>query len=339
MDHFLRTPLQCPSQYSAEFNPMHRVVGVYGHKLSTKAQAIVAYCVANSLPYQKFVLPTDEPASSGITYMFGEVAQTRRNNPSESIGTLICIIEHADVLAFEPDNEETVTFATRLERWAKQEDLLIVALLDRTRAFSAGMGANALTRHHQAFFEQFRNSSFYYPSPNSAFYKRYLIAYIDAFRARHGDRMNISLSDADHIVMAQSMASASTGHIDDFFRRVFGALMSPHPPPQCVPNEKGAPLQVGMNVFGAAPFLCNASGVAHITRSLAAIREGEDHFSAAITPTHMSSGNVLVSSAPDAAIAEEQPTAATGGTWTEPAPTAVGKKKKKKKRAHPEAGE
>ncbi len=104
LDQMVREPFERPETFHPELVPVPQMVGIYGH--SGMKAAVKAYCDSITLPCATTDVEfgTTSVATECIDRYMQKNAQEQRTNRIR----FALIIDHADVLAFEPDNEASM---------------------------------------------------------------------------------------------------------------------------------------------------------------------------------------------------------------------------------------
>jgi len=174
------------------------------------------------------------------------------------------------VLAFEPDCEDAMHFALALGEWADNNNLLVVALMDRTLMHVKAVSPQ-IQEYRERFFAQFRSAGIYYPPPNTTFIATMMKVCVEEF-ARHYahthpvtdehlyPQLSVDLTEDNYVVLADLAKCAATGQVLQYLKAVFYEMFSMHPPCKA---EDGV-LHLNMNIMSSPPFITNANGFPHI---------------------------------------------------------------------------
>ncbi len=91
------------------------------------------------------------------------------NQPQTQAPTYIILVDHADILCYEPDGEESLLECTRLAALAKATNSIIICLFDRLPRDMALDRMSAWAKEcHDKFFAQFRSTGFI-PAPHATY--------------------------------------------------------------------------------------------------------------------------------------------------------------------------
>lgn len=207
MRELLCDPIEHRRRFHAEWMPIRRMIGVYGHYEAMKADVVAAFCEANLLTH----------ATVSVRYGFSgafeeDVRRVLETHAREDLSVLI--IDHADVLALEPEDAATQRFALKLEKLAEEEHFFIVACFDRV-----------LTDFSETYVRHFRlqfPTLAYLAPPPSTWIARYLRAQFEGYLTRAGTaELELKLTDDEFTVVAQHCVGASIGHLRQWVRDVF----------------------------------------------------------------------------------------------------------------------
>jgi hypothetical protein len=179
--------------------PMHRTVAVYGRRGVGKRAAVEHYCEKNDITYDTVTIEYGQTATAVAALQASITKDFRDANPKFNTVDHVFIIERADILVFEPSNEETMLFSMTMEQMARRYNIMFVCLFDRHPA-EFELGGNSMFR--RTFFEQF--PLFTYLSPPGqeyrlAFFKNYFKAAAEKF----GFSVSL-LSEGDYLLLADA---------------------------------------------------------------------------------------------------------------------------------------
>ena len=142
----------------------------------------------------------------------------------------VLVINHADILCYEPDNEKTLLDAIGIAESAKECNTIVLAICDRATGTGGDKSENMTVwaRTCQTkFFAQFDSVAFA-PAPNAEFRIKYMRWAIDAF-AEHckqqGRKLIIDISDNDYKVLEDYTTYATQRHLMFWMQKIFIAIL------------------------------------------------------------------------------------------------------------------
>lgn len=260
MDQMVKQPFLHPERFHPHIFPIRHMVAVYGRQGVGKRTAVTSYC--DSIGLVHMVVDVDFAQTSTAIHQIDEaVAGARalrehlqggvREEDSEDRQTRInsaIIINRADILAFEPDNEASMLFSLRLARIARANDMMFICLFSRVDTEESGAAAHMLppaTKNFRRFFFQQFRSIVYLPPPHEDFRKEFFAHMLEKFALHHNttpsegerDLVIVNLSFVDYKSLAQDSAYATTQNMLDFMQRLFYDVSSDAPPVICRPVE------------------------------------------------------------------------------------------------------
>jgi hypothetical protein len=182
----------------------------------------------------------------------------------------VLLIEHADVLVLEPDNEDTMRFCLyELAQLAKATNGVFVFLFDRVPGGGGGGGGGGAPSegmsfmYRKKFMDQFSNASIYMPPPNSAFRVAHL-KHLFGAHASATPLVHVQLTDGDYTTLSDlHCVDATPANMRDFVQRIFYDLSSPHPPEIFVKEEEegvSLSLTITLASLTSPPYMTSASG-------------------------------------------------------------------------------
>lgn len=202
-------PIEHRTRFHADLMPVRRTVAVYGHREAHKAAVVAEFCERNLLTYAvvgaRFGFTQD--VQKDVESAFREAGQE---------GLMVLILDHADVLALEPANEETQRFGLRLEDLAQQQLCFVVACFDRVLKEYT----ETYVRHFRA---QFTTAALYLAPPHSTWISTWLRHQFEAYlkHAPANCGLSLGLTDDEWTVLAQHCVGASWGHLRTWVQQVF----------------------------------------------------------------------------------------------------------------------
>ncbi len=262
MDQMVKQPFLHPERFHPLIFPIRHMVAVYGRQGVGKRTAVTSYC--DSIGLVHMVVDVDFAQTSTAIQQIDEAVAGARalkehlqgaveeeEGDSEDRQTRVnsaIIINRADILAFEPDNEASMLFSLRLARIARANDMMFICLFSRVDTEESGnhLLPPATKNFRRFFFQQFR-SIVYLPPPHEDFRKEFFAHMLEKFALHHNttpsggegerDLVIVNLNFVDYKSLAQDSAYATTQNMLDFLQRLFYDVSSDAPPVICRPVE------------------------------------------------------------------------------------------------------
>lgn len=224
-------PFTNPSLYHAEFVPIPFCQAIVGRKGVDKLRTI-EHLVRQANIYStrtvdvQFGKTTD--ALADISAFF---KSCNEQNDKDQYGPRdLLIVNHADILCFEPDNEHTLMEATKIAEAARSCNVLVIALCDRAVGTGGDMSQNMTVwakTCQRNFFTQFDVVTFA-SAPDAAFRIKFMQWAIEEF-AKHlqlkGRKLIVELSEKDYKVIEDYTTYATQDHLMDWLQRVNTGLI------------------------------------------------------------------------------------------------------------------
>jgi hypothetical protein len=231
---YVELPLTRRELFFPVTNPVRWGVAVYGREGHGKRAAVETFLSNLALRF---------PADSGdLQWTTIDVEYARTGNAMECVRHAICnadviVIDHADVLAFTPDNEKTMLSALSLVKDAEAYGTMVIGLFDRTPA-QAPPGCSTTEEYRALFFRSFQATA-YFAEPHDAFRqqlwrwfmqhfeRQYALARLEAPEGRPFREVQFALRPEDYVVLSMCSAYASPEDIRAFCATIFYDLVVP----------------------------------------------------------------------------------------------------------------
>jgi hypothetical protein len=200
LDAMIGRPWNDPTLYNDSLlMPMRRTVAVYGRRGVGKRAAVERYCDEHGIIFDTVTIEYGQTATAVAALQASITKDFRRAKPELNMVDHVFIIERADILAFEPSNEDTMLFSMTMEQMARRYNIMFVCLFDRHPSeFEHSNGNNMFRR---AFFDQF--PLFTYLSPPGQEYRlEFFKTYFKAAAGKIG--FTVSLSEGDYYMLADA---------------------------------------------------------------------------------------------------------------------------------------
>lgn len=230
-----------PHIYHPDYAPIPWLVGFYGRPGMEKKEVIQKLCQSYGL--QSSVTNVDVKLGS-VTEALNEIqsiysaSYSVKNNIVDTDlqkqnGTIIShiiVVDHADVLAYEPDSEKTLLACLDFKKKCEQSGVLLIALFDRLPGETHGQTSNWVREAHNKFFSQFE-TLLYIECPNELFriqlFKYYIEDFVKHYNQTHESSTLIrnSILEDDYSRLALVSTFATPENIITFLRKVFSKII------------------------------------------------------------------------------------------------------------------
>jgi len=227
MDNVVLLPMTHPAMFNAITNPARRCLALFGRKGVQKLRLVENILIARSVPY---CVVNVEPAQT--TRAMKEIRLVHERLAGGGTGVLV--IDHADILCFEPDTEAVMETCLQLSQLAKDCGMAILILCDRTPPTPEDdtQVPRHLRMYYERFFGQF-NGSGYMPTPPSAYRIDMFRWYFTRFEQTVGTHNGVTfkLSDGDYIELADASSYCTIDAVVVWIRRVLYKFAVPRDQP------------------------------------------------------------------------------------------------------------
>lgn len=260
LKELLCDPVEHGLRFHADLLPVRRTIAVYGHREAHKAEVVAEFCERNLLSYAVV------SARYGFTQDIAKDVQAAFTRAG-SEGIMVLILDHADVLALEPANEETQRFGLQLEDLAQQQLCMVVACFDRVlREYT-----ETYVRHFRA---PFVNAAVYLAPPHSTWIAAWLRTQFETYikYAPQGSGLSLGLTDDEWTVLAQHCVGASWGHLREWVQKALHEAFRQRGP--------DGTLVIDREFLTRAPLMYGGNRGLHIVA--VDVRRDESNFSTAV---------------------------------------------------------
>lgn len=225
-------PVQNPTIFDHALVPVRRTLAVYGREGMRKGDVVKDFCSRHNIDWKSIdvVFGATGEAADAFNMHYVErtvMEQTRKLQ--------VIIIDHADILAFEPSDEETMAhFALQLEAKATLANLIVVCLFDRHRQDEE---PNA---YRSRFFKQFIYGALLTSPPADfriKFYEEVIKAFVDSSPASpappaSGGKGGGEFTQGHYAMLSDASSDATIDDMlafckDVFYNYTFHALAQP----------------------------------------------------------------------------------------------------------------
>lgn len=246
-------PVENTHRYHPVWMPVRHVVAVLGNTEARKAEVVSDFCVRNQLSH-KIV-----PIRYGFTTAaIEQIKETLHKEQRDDLAVLI--LDHADVLALEPDDVETQRFALQLEALALEHAIFIVGCFDRILKGAA----DTYMRH---FWRPWAASVLYLSPPHSTWIAAWLQTHLEGY-VKHHPHLKLEISEGEYTVLAQHCVGASYGHLVDWTQRILYYA------------NQNANTPITKDLLCGPPFMYGGNRGLHIVST--DVRRDESNFSMAV---------------------------------------------------------
>jgi hypothetical protein len=176
-----------PDRFDAQLAPLSYCQAVFGRAGLEKCRAVqqlaAAHCPSLSVECVTVEFGKTTQAMATIDQHFASSREVCAAKGSGAIVSLL-VIDRADILVYEPDNEETMLRAIRIKKRAEKLRVMVLCLFDRTPGdTNEGHRMTAWGREcHERFFAQFEPYG-YHGCPDAEYRKAYFWWYFERFAA------------------------------------------------------------------------------------------------------------------------------------------------------------
>jgi hypothetical protein len=239
-------PYEDPLKFDSELNPINHTIGIIAPPGKMKQQGIRQLLQERKLP--SFYVSVKFGKTGVAVQKILSIVDEQRFPVVPGAGSFVnysIVLGHADVIGFEPDNEETMLFALQMRKYAKANNFVFICLFDRL-----GVKVDDPNAYRRNFFLQFRDP-IYFPTPHSAARLSVFEQRLNAFIEKHKGYVLVDLTPADKVHLQDSMAYNTTDEIFAFLTRVFNDAISTTPNSVFRPvgAESKGPVTINMNVL------------------------------------------------------------------------------------------
>jgi hypothetical protein len=173
------TPLLTPQRFHPVLAPIPCVLGVHARAGLYAADAIQHLCAQRNLACETY---TVQP---GKTERALQDISQRASDAEDANLQAVLVVDRADLLIHEPDNERALQqAATQLRRWCESSSLLLILVLNCSRAERDPNVAPWLRHARETFYSQL-SATAHFPAPDAAFRARWFEWALRAFVVNH----------------------------------------------------------------------------------------------------------------------------------------------------------
>ena len=210
---FIEFPVKHTHIFDNSYLTIQHTFAVYGREGMRKAEVVRDFCT--SIGVNSYIQPIIYGKTSEICHeMENKFKHAAYEAPSKTRPELeVIIIDHADILAFEPCDEYTVRFSLRLEEFAKSANFLVICCFDRTKT------EDLPNPSRTAFFRQFPYGTVLSSPEDAEFRIEFYKSVIGSFCKQYA--FDCALQDADYEELAKCSKWGSIDNMLDYCKEVF----------------------------------------------------------------------------------------------------------------------
>jgi hypothetical protein len=225
-----------PHIYHTDYAPVPWVVGFFGRPGMEKKEVIQKLCqsygLQSSVTHVDVKLGCVTDALNEIQSIYSASFSVKNNlmEKESSIISHIIVVDHADVLAYEPDSEKTLLACLDFKKKCEQSGVLLIGIFDRLPGETHGQTSNWVREAHNKFFSQFE-TLLYIECPNEAFrmelFKYYIEDFVKYYNQTHDPSTPIinNVLEDDYTRLALVSTFATPENIITFLRKVFSKMI------------------------------------------------------------------------------------------------------------------
>jgi hypothetical protein len=274
-DAFKNTVVQAftrPRIYHPEYAPIPWVIGFYGRlgmeKMQVMEKLCLTYGLLSSVTKVDVKLGSVTEALNQIQCVMEATLSIKEETfePSiEGVVSHILIVDHADILAYEPDSEKTLLASSEFKKKCEQSGVLLIGLFDRLPGESHGQTSSWIREAHNKFFSQF-DTLLYIEAPNEVFriklFKYYIEDFIRHYNNTQETPLQLDIKEEDYARLSLVSTFATPENIISFLRKVFSKIIHTNQTKE-FEDEEGI-FKKGLNVDYIEDFTNTQFGPPHI---------------------------------------------------------------------------
>ncbi len=216
-------PFAHPEQYHPDYAPIPWIHAMFGREGVEKLKTIEALINKYNIDSFDVISVRLGHTTDALNYM---ISQKRAVQVEEGvIGPVhLLVIDHADILCYEPDDEASMLAAIDLKE-LQTKNIMLVALFDRLPGYSDPTKITPYAKECQAkFFNQFFTMA-YMPAPDAdfriVFIKHIMTEFFSHLRDTTKREFTFEMSDNEYTMLADCSTFATKDNIRMWLRNVF----------------------------------------------------------------------------------------------------------------------
>ncbi len=218
-------PINAPQLFDPVTNPLRNCLALFGRKGVQKRRAVEHLLNESGTTFASVSVNSDniEAVPGMVTAFAAEIGATADLDTPRLRGVLI--IEHADVLCFEPPTKEVMEFTLDLTTVADTCKVVVLCLFDRLPPVSGDKDEwinPGHTRYYQKFFAQFTGGG-YMPPPHSEYRTqlfRWYFEYYENSVAGRSAMVRFNLSEGDYVELAAASSNTTVTQMVNWIQGV-----------------------------------------------------------------------------------------------------------------------
>jgi len=218
-------PINTPQLFDPVTNPLRNCVALFGRKGVQKRRAVEHLLNESGTISAGVSVDSDniEAVPGLVTKFATDIGATVELDTPRLRGVLI--IEHADVLCFEPPTKQVMEFTLDLAHIANTCKVLVLCLFDRLPPAPGDKDDwinPGHTRYYQKFFAQFTGGG-YMPPPHSEYRAqlfRWYFEYYENSVAGRNAMVRFNLSDGDYVELAAASSNTTVTQMVNWIQGV-----------------------------------------------------------------------------------------------------------------------
>lgn len=216
-----------PQLYHPELVPAPWRLSVFGREGVHKFKAFTKLLIQHKYTFDSVDVKLGH-TTAALQYMECALKEASKETRRPDGGpNMFFIINHADILCYEPDNDASAMASLTLSRFAEQ-GIFLIALFDRIPGDQDPQKITVWAKEFQMqFFRQFQHIG-YGACPTSDFrqeYFRYSIRKFVGHMIGQQRIITLDLSEGDYIKLADYSTFATIKNIVDFLRNVYNDVI------------------------------------------------------------------------------------------------------------------
>lgn len=263
-----------PHVYHPKYAPLPWAVGLYGRPGMEKMEVMESLCLRYGLltSVTKVDVKLGETGKA-LDMIWCTAAATALVLKEElqflpegeiapqKVVSHIILINHADILCYEPDSEQSLLRSIELKNFCQSKNVLFIAIFDRLPGETHGQTTTWVREATNKFFKQF-DAQLYIEPPNEEFRIKLFKYYIEDFVTYYNDthKVALPLNIEDYEPLAPISTFATPDNILTFLKNIFSKLVHV----DLSDSEDFELLKNGITLEYIETFTNNAHGAPHI---------------------------------------------------------------------------
>lgn len=256
-----------PYIYHPELAPLPWLISLYGRPGMDKLEVMEKLCLMHGLygHYKSVVVKMGETSKAmneirciaeATTSVLQEDEEVKKDKPY-----FIILIDHVDILCYEPDTEKCLLDSIEMEQLCKDNKVLIVGIFDRLPGETQPHTSPWIRECHNRFFAQF-TTLLYIEAPNAPFrvqlFKFYISEFESHYNKTHGvQKIKVKLQEGDYERLSDFSTFSTPQNILFFMRKVFLNILQASAEDEVIAEGLGVNyIEKFTNTQFGAPHIC-----------------------------------------------------------------------------------